>query len=47
MNWLFKEEPTHYSFANLQKDGRTVAKAMYIEPDHPVHQRIVLDDGRI
>ena len=24
MNWLFKEEPTHYSFANLQKDGRTV-----------------------
>jgi predicted RNA-binding protein with PUA-like domain len=24
MNWLFKEEPTHYSFADLQKDGRTV-----------------------
>jgi predicted RNA-binding protein with PUA-like domain len=23
-NWLFKEEPTHYSFAELQKDGRTV-----------------------
>jgi len=21
--WLFKEEPTHYSFADLQKDGRT------------------------
>jgi len=24
MNWLFKEEPSHYSFAQLQKDGRTV-----------------------
>ncbi len=24
MNWLFKEEPTHYSFAQLQQDGRTV-----------------------
>jgi predicted RNA-binding protein with PUA-like domain len=24
MNWLFKEEPTHYSFAQLQKDGKTV-----------------------
>jgi len=23
MNWLFKEEPTHYSFENLVKDGRT------------------------
>jgi len=22
--WLFKEEPTHYSFAQLQADGRTV-----------------------
>jgi predicted RNA-binding protein with PUA-like domain len=22
--WLFKEEPTHYSFAELQSDGRTV-----------------------
>ncbi len=22
--WLFKEEPTHYSFAQLQRDGRTV-----------------------
>jgi predicted RNA-binding protein with PUA-like domain len=22
--WLFKEEPTHYSFARLQQDGRTV-----------------------
>ncbi len=22
--WLFKEEPEHYSFADLQKDGRTV-----------------------
>jgi predicted RNA-binding protein with PUA-like domain len=21
--WLFKEEPTHYSFADLQKDGAT------------------------
>ena len=24
MNWLFKEEPSHYSFDELEKDGRTV-----------------------
>ena len=24
MNWLFKEEPTHYSFDDLVKDGKTV-----------------------
>jgi len=24
MNWLFKEEPTHYSFDALVRDGRTV-----------------------
>lgn len=24
MNWLFKEEPSHYSFDQLKKDGRTV-----------------------
>ena len=24
MNWLFKEEPSHYSFDQLQADGRTV-----------------------
>ena len=23
MNWLVKEEPTNYSFASLQRDGRT------------------------
>jgi predicted RNA-binding protein with PUA-like domain len=23
MNWLFKEEPTHYSFDDLVRDGRT------------------------
>ena len=23
MNWLFKEEPTHYGFDDLVKDGRT------------------------
>ncbi len=23
MNWLFKEEPTHYSYDQLEKDGRT------------------------
>ena len=23
-NWLFKEEPSHYSFADLERDGRTV-----------------------
>jgi predicted RNA-binding protein with PUA-like domain len=22
--WLFKEEPTHYSFADLERDGRTL-----------------------
>src|SRR3954462_10087308 len=24
MNWLFKEEPTHYGFDNLVKDKKTV-----------------------
>src|SRR5213593_1391526 len=24
MNWLFKEEPTHYSFDDLAKDQRTI-----------------------
>jgi predicted RNA-binding protein with PUA-like domain len=24
MNWLFKEEPTHYGFEQLRKDGSTV-----------------------
>jgi len=24
MNWLFKEEPTHYSFDDLAKDRRTI-----------------------
>jgi len=24
MNWLFKEEPTHYSFDDLVRDTRTV-----------------------
>jgi len=24
MNWLVKEEPTHYAFADLRRDGRTV-----------------------
>src|ERR671931_469269 len=23
MNWLFKEEPTHYSFDDLVRDGKT------------------------
>jgi len=23
MNWLFKEEPTHYSFDDLKRDGKT------------------------
>jgi len=23
MNWLIKEEPTHYSFDDLLRDGRT------------------------
>lgn len=24
MTWLFKEEPTHYSYESLERDGRTV-----------------------
>jgi predicted RNA-binding protein with PUA-like domain len=24
MNWLFKEEPTHYAFKQFEKDGKTV-----------------------
>lgn len=24
MNWLFKEEPTHYSFDDLAKDGKAI-----------------------
>src|SRR5262245_52004027 len=24
MNWLFKEEPSHYSFDDLARDGRTL-----------------------
>jgi predicted RNA-binding protein with PUA-like domain len=24
MNWLFKEEPTHYSFEDFARDGKTV-----------------------
>jgi len=24
MNWLFKEEPTHYSFADFTRDKKTV-----------------------
>ena len=24
MNWLFKEEPSNYSFEEFTKDGRTV-----------------------
>ena len=24
MNWLFKEEPTHYSFDDLVRDKKTV-----------------------
>ena len=23
MNWLFKEEPTHYSYDDLVRDGET------------------------
>ena len=23
MNWLFKEEPTHYSYDSLERDGKT------------------------
>ena len=23
MNWLFKEEPTHYSYDDLERDGKT------------------------
>ena len=35
MNWLFKEEPTHYSYDDFAKDG----KAMWSGVKNPVAQR--------
>lgn len=35
MNWLVKEEPSNYSFAQFQKDGRTVWSGV----KNPVAQR--------
>lgn len=35
MNWLFKEEPTHYSFDDFTKDKRTVWSGV----KNPVAQR--------
>ncbi|HYM22951.1 MAG TPA: EVE domain-containing protein [Vicinamibacterales bacterium] len=35
MNWLFKEEPTHYSYDDFVKDG----KAMWSGVKNPVAQR--------
>ena len=35
MNWLFKEEPTHYSYDDFDKDGKTVWSGV----KNPVAQR--------
>src|SRR5215472_17648196 len=35
MNWLFKEEPTHYSYDDFAKDGKTVWSGV----KNPVAQR--------
>ncbi len=46
MNWLFKEEPTHYSFEQLQKDGRTVWSGVK-NPLAQKHLRSVCKGDRI
>ena len=46
MNWLFKEEPSSYSFEALQKDGRT-AWAGVRNPLAQKHLRAVKKGDRI
>src|ERR1700747_3663016 len=46
MNWLFKEEPTHYNFAELVKDKRTVWSGVK-NPLAQKHLRAVKKGDRI
>jgi predicted RNA-binding protein with PUA-like domain len=46
MNWLFKEEPTHYSFAALVKDKKTVWSGVK-NPLAQKHLRAVKKGDRI
>ena len=46
MNWLFKEEPTHYSFDELVKDQQTVWSGVK-NPVAQKHLRAVKKDDRI
>ena len=46
MNWLFKEEPTHYSFDDLKRDGRTAWSGVK-NPVAQKHLRSVRKGDRI
>ena len=46
MNWLFKEEPSHYSFDQLRKDARTVWSGVR-NPLAQKHLRAVRKGDRI
>ena len=46
MNWLFKEEPAHYSFDALTRDGRTLWSGVK-NPLAQKHLRAVRDGDRI
>jgi predicted RNA-binding protein with PUA-like domain len=46
MNWLFKEEPTHYSYDDLVRDGRTSWTGVR-NPVAQKHLRSVAKDDRI
>ena len=46
MNWLFKEEPTHYSYDDLVRDGTTTWTGVK-NPLAQKHLRSVAKDDRI
>jgi predicted RNA-binding protein with PUA-like domain len=46
MNWLFKEEPTHYSYDDLVRDGKTTWTGVK-NPLAQKHLRSVAKDDRI
>ncbi|MDQ6893484.1 MAG: EVE domain-containing protein [Acidobacteriota bacterium] len=46
MNWLFKEEPTHYSYDDLVRDGKTVWSGVR-NPVAQKHLRSVRKGDRI
>src|SRR5262245_59523594 len=46
MNWLFKEEPTHYNFADLVKDKKTMWSGVK-NPLAQKHLRSVKKNDRI